>query len=391
LSAPPHSSSSTDADPAGSGSPINEGLTRHGVASLVGVSLPTLTWVLYGPKRDSFYASWQIAKRNGRGVREIRAPRSTLYWIQRRLHEVLQAQYEPRKPTNGFVLRRSVVSNATPHVGRRWVLNVDLKDFFPSIHFGRVRGLFLRPPFNCQPSVAVLLAQICCYERVLPIGAPTSPVISNMICLRLDRELQGLARRRGCWYTRYADDLTFSTDRATFSSGLVASVDGDDVLLGSELLEVLEGNGFEPNPDKTRLRSRHERQSVTGVIVNERLSVDRRDIRRIRAIARHERILRPAAVELAAERLRMWNQEAPGEPSALLAVYLREARRRDEESASRYEEALARLATLKSERRGAVESVWRRAGVSRRRLWTLRDPVLRKAVIDAIDEEAGGV
>lgn len=254
---------------------------------MLGFPLRTLTWVIYGPRRASYYTAWQVSKRNGRGVREIRAPRSTLYVIQRRLHEILQAQYEPRQPTHGFVLRRNVVTNAEPHVGRNLILNIDLKDFFPTINYGRVRGLFLRNPFNFAEDVANLLAKICCWENSLPIGAPTSPVVSNMICLRLDRELQALAGKRACWYTRYADDLTFSTNRSAFSPGiaaLVVSADEQTVVLGEELLGILTDNGFAPNPDKTRLRAKHQRQSVTGIVVNERTNVDRRDIRRIRAM-----------------------------------------------------------------------------------------------------------
>jgi len=261
--------------------------SRADVAAMLGVPLRILTWVLHGPKRSTYYAIWKISKRNGRGMREIRAPRSTLYRVQRRLHEILQAEYQPREPTHGFVIGRNVVSNASPHVGRNLVLNVDLADFFPSINFGRVRGLFLSSPFNCPPEVATLLAQICCWEGRLPIGAPTSPVVSNMICLRMDREFQALARKRGCWYTRYADDLTFSTDRAVFSPGIAVASEEEDkkiVVLGAELRAILEGNGFEPNFEKIRLRSRHERQSVTGIIVNERLNIDRRDIRRVRAM-----------------------------------------------------------------------------------------------------------
>ena len=254
---------------------------------MLGMPIRTLTWVVYGPRRASYYTTWQVSKRNGRGVREIRAPRSTLYTIQKRLHEILQEQYEPREPTHGFVLRRSVGTNARPHVGRSLVLNVDLKDFFPTINYGRVRGLFLRSPFNLNEDVANLLAKICCWENRLPIGAPTSPVVSNMICLRMDRELQALAGRRACWYTRYADDLTFSTNRSAFSpriAVLAGPADEQAVVLGEELVGILSTNGFEPNLEKTRLRTSHQRQSVTGLVVNELINVDRRDIRRIRAM-----------------------------------------------------------------------------------------------------------
>lgn len=239
--------------------------------------------MLYGDRPESFYRTWSIKKRSG-GQREIKAPRSTLYRLQKTLNHILQAAYEPRPAAHGFVTGRSVISNAERHVGRRFVLNLDLLNFFPSIHFGRVRGLFLAAPFGCSDEAATSLAQLCCTQGALPIGAPTSPVIANMICLRLDRELQRLARSTGCWYSRYADDLTFSTDRSTFPKPLAAVGAEGEISLGDPLTAVIESNGFQPNRDKTRLQTRGGRQEVTGLVVNERLNVDRRFIRRIRAM-----------------------------------------------------------------------------------------------------------
>src|SRR2546429_421828 len=111
-----------------------------------------LAWIVYRRGTDVYYKTWTIKKRSG-GVREIRAPRSTLYRIQSALHELLQSYYRPRPAAHGFVRGRGIVSNASRHVGRRFIFNVDLEDFFPSIHFGRVRGLFLAPPFECSGKV----------------------------------------------------------------------------------------------------------------------------------------------------------------------------------------------------------------------------------------------
>ena len=104
--------------------------------------------------------------------------------------------------------------------------NVDLEDFFPSMNFGRVRGVFLSRPFLCGEEAATAMAQMACLDNGLPIGAPTSPVIANMICMKLDGELMRLSRTHGCWFTRYADDLTFSSNAPVFPDAL-ATEDGD--------------------------------------------------------------------------------------------------------------------------------------------------------------------
>jgi RNA-directed DNA polymerase len=258
--------------------------TKRDVADMLGVPWRTLAWVLYGRRPAHYYKRWTIKKRRGSGTRSIDAPRSTLYRLQKSLSSVLMEAYSPRGATHGFVQSRSIMTNAAPHVGRRFVLNVDIKDFFPSIHIGRVRGLFMSDPFNCPDEVATVLAQICCLDGRPPIGAPTSPVVSNMICRRLDRQLSDLARRRGCRYSRYADDLTFSTNRTSFPTALAEVDESNVVTLGAELTRMVEANWFFINPGKTRLQSVHDRQVVTGIKVNMRPNVDRRYIRRIRAM-----------------------------------------------------------------------------------------------------------
>jgi len=252
------------------------------VAPLVGLTWPQLTFLLYRRGPASYYKRWTIRKRGG-GTREIQAPTSTLYRIQRILCDLLQDAYQPRPATHGFVRGRSVATNAKGHIGKRYVLNFDIEDFFPTIHFGRVRGLFLATPFKCPPDVATVLAQICCSRGALPIGAPTSPVIANMICLRLDKDLQMFAKQHGCWYSRYADDLTFSSDRNRFPTAVAEVVD-DEVHLSESLVRILRENGFRPNPRKTRLQTWQDRQLVTGVVVNKLANVDRRYIRRVRAM-----------------------------------------------------------------------------------------------------------
>lgn len=262
---------------------LGSATTKRDVAAMLGVSLKTLTWMLHVRGTSSYYKHWSVKKRLG-GTRTISAPRSTLWRVQSALHGILQDAYKPRPATHGFVKDRSVSSNAKDHVGKSFVLTIDLEDFFPSIHIGRVRGLFMAHPFNCTMEVATTLAQICTVNRQLPIGAPTSPVISNMICVRMDREFQRLARDNGCWYTRYADDLTFSTRKTVFPTALAKLTMRGKLVLGGEVIRVLQENGFSPNPSKSRLKSSHDRQVVTGVKVNVRPNVDRRYVRRIRGM-----------------------------------------------------------------------------------------------------------
>ena len=178
------------------------------VAALLDVTYETLVYYLY-ELGDRRYRTFQIAKRRG-GTRTIAGPKSGLKAIQRKLAQVLSAIYRPRVSVQGFVPGRSIGTNALLHESSTYILNLDLEDFFPSINFGRVRGLFIAAPYAVPRAVATVMAQICCFQNALPQGAPTSPIIANMISSRMDANLQKLARRHRCLYSRYADDLTFS-------------------------------------------------------------------------------------------------------------------------------------------------------------------------------------
>lgn len=259
-------------------------LTRQDVANLLDISEYQLRFHLYICPPSKRYVAFQVAKKNG-GNRQILAPSNGLKIIQQKLNRVLQAVYAPKACTHGFVLSRSIVSNARTHSKKRYVLNIDLKDFFPSINFGRVRGLFLTRPYGLNSDVATILAQMCCFDNQLPQGAPTSPVISNMICAKMDTQLLRLAERYKCDYSRYADDLTFSTTLPKFPQAL-ASVVGQSgqVEIGEELLRIIRNNGFEVNEQKVRLRDRRTRQEVTGLNANQFPNVRRRFVRQIRAM-----------------------------------------------------------------------------------------------------------
>lgn len=260
--------------------------TRRDVADLLEVDYPRLVYHLYVFPKDQRYTNFTIPKKSG-GVRTITAPVSSLKIVQRKLNQVLQAVYRPRHSVHGFTRDRSVLSNARQHCRQRYVFNLDLKDFFPSINFGRVRGLFMAKPYNLPAEAATALAQICCFENQLPQGAPTSPVLSNMVCSKMDGALQRLAKRYRCYYTRYVDDITFSTSLPYFPNQLGERLARDaqgSAKIGNDLNEQIIGNGFVVNQAKVRLRTRGRRQEVTGLTTNVFPNVRRKFVNQIRAM-----------------------------------------------------------------------------------------------------------
>jgi RNA-directed DNA polymerase len=257
-------------------------LTRRDIARLLDVELKKLTWWVWALSERRRYDTFDIAKRDG-SARTISAPIPPIKDIQRKLAAHLVRWYSPPTHVHGYVRGRDPRTNAYPHRRQEWVLRIDLTEFFPTIHFGRVRGLFLAPPFDFGPEAATLLAQICCHEHKLPQGAPTSPVISNMICRAMDREISRLAVRERCYFTRYADDLTFSTDRTSFPTSL-AYLEGTKAQAGTALEAMITQGGFAINEDKTRLVRRSQRQRVTGLVVNRQLNVPRDYIRELRTL-----------------------------------------------------------------------------------------------------------
>ena len=266
------------------------------LAILLGVWPSHLSYVLYvkpGPK----YTAFEIPKRSG-GSRTIQAPHQALKVVQRRLSDLLQdciAEIQERdniqdRIAHGFVRKKSIVTNACRHRNRRWVFNMDLEDFFPSINFGRVRGFLLKNrDFELQESVATVIAQIACHDNSLPQGSPCSPVFSNLIGHVMDIRLVHLASKAGCIYTRYADDLTFSTNKAHFPSEVAEPTDMNDVgvqiwVPSEGLRSVIYRSGFQINAKKTRMMYRYSRQEVTGLVVNQKINVPREYRRTVRAM-----------------------------------------------------------------------------------------------------------
>jgi RNA-directed DNA polymerase len=262
-------------------------VTSQDVATYFGVPHGRMIWTLYKAPDGVRYRHFEIPKRTG-GMRPIHAPNGLVRELQDKLQVDLARLFNAHPNAHGFIEERSVATNAADHAGKRWVLNVDLEGFFPTINFGRIRGLFLKPPFEMGPAAAAVCAQIVTYRNGLPQGAPTSPVLSNYIASSLDRRLLRLARQHKLAYSRYADDITFSTDLPQFPVVFAAreQVEGGalKVVAGEVLEQVIASCGFAINAKKVRLQGNGVRQSVTGLSVNEKVNVERRRIRQIRAM-----------------------------------------------------------------------------------------------------------
>ena len=230
------------------------------------------------------YKQFKIKKKSG-SFRQITAPRNQNFkWLLRCVNEMFKAVYTPSNYAMGFAEGRSVVTNASMHKGHNYIFNIDLKDFFPSIHQARVWKRIQQKPLYFKRPIANIVAGLCSMKEevedgsiryVLPQGAPTSPIITNMICDNLDRKLAGLAKRFGVVYSRYADDITFSSMHNVYkTSGKFRK----------ELKRIIEGQGFAMNEAKTRLQKLGARQEVTGIIVSDKLNVSQKYVRDIRNI-----------------------------------------------------------------------------------------------------------
>ena len=228
------------------------------------------------------YTDFVIPKKRG-GERTISAPVVGLKSILSSLNVILQSVYDPSMYAMGFVPGRSVVDNAKIHIGQNYIYNIDLQDFFPSIDKSRVWKRLTCPPFNFCSDMADVIAGLCTMRLndgdnvryVLPQGAPTSPILTNIICEKLDRQLGGLSKRFGLRYSRYADDITFS------SMHYVYAEDGEFI---AELNRIIADNHFVINTKKIRLQRRGMRQEVTGLVVTDKVNVERKYVRELKTI-----------------------------------------------------------------------------------------------------------
>lgn len=232
------------------------------------------------------YKSFSIKKKSG-GNRVISEPRLELKSLQTRLLEYLYKHSNtPKNCVHGFTKERSIVTNARVHCSpkTRYVLNIDLENFFPAITFNRVRGMFQNFPFNLNYENATVLAHLSCYQKKLPQGAPTSPLIANLICRTLDSELMALARQNRAKYTRYCDDITFSFASKSDERlpAAICHFDGAALSLGTKLNEIILKNSFTVNEKKVRISTHDRRLEVTGLTINRFPNVRRKFIDEIR-------------------------------------------------------------------------------------------------------------
>lgn len=227
----------------------------------------------YWPKR--------IPKRGG-GERLLLVPKPRLREVQRRILRGILEKVPPHAAARGFRKGRGLVDHVLPHVGQRVVMTWDIEQFFPSIHYARVHRVFGRMGYPPKP--ARILALLCTarqaeerlpWRRALPQGAPTSPAISNLACRRLDARIDGLAKKFGARYTRYADDLAFSGDEK-FRKEMGRFI--------RRLSNIVSEEGYRPHRRKLWIMRSGGRQLVTGLVVNRQPGVPREEADRLRAI-----------------------------------------------------------------------------------------------------------
>ncbi len=265
--------------------------TAAEIAAAMEISVGQLRFLAFDRKTShiSHYIRFKIPKKTG-GERLISAPMPRLkaaqHWILANILEKL----ELHGAAHGFRNSHSIVTNARPHVGSEVIINFDLKNFFPSISYKRVKGLF--QSFGYSEAAATILGLLCTEpeieeleldgktyfvavtERHLPQGSPASPAITNILCRRLDQRLDGMAGELGFVYTRYADDLTFSASGDSLQNIC-------NILRRTE--SIVAHEGLVINEEKTRILRKNRQQEVTGIVVNEHLSISKKELKRFRA------------------------------------------------------------------------------------------------------------
>jgi len=262
------------------------------LAVVLGTTINELRFLAYtrSVATTTHYKRYVVPKKSG-GQRLIAAPMERLKKVQTAILKTILYKISLHPAAHGFIPERSIVSNADPHTKAAVVVNMDLQDFFPTFTYKRVKGLFVKLGFSEQ--IAITLALICTEpqedrvevdgqifyvetgERRLPQGAPSSPAISNIICKRLDYRIAGAAKKLGFKYTRYADDMTFS------------STDQSNANLQKLLWqakEIIKDEQLVLHPDKLRIMHQGKRQEVTGIVVNDKPNVDRKTVRQFRAL-----------------------------------------------------------------------------------------------------------
>lgn len=262
---------------------LKSATTLSDVAKILGFKSQSLSYLLYKKGDAAKYKTFEIPKRYG-GTRKISAPSDELKLLQQRIsllfqdckEEIDKAAGYQNVISHGFEPKRSIITNARRHRNRRYVFNIDLEGFFDSIHLGRVRGFLIKDKrFELHPKVATVISQIACFNDGLPQGSPCSPVLANLIAHVMDVHVLKLAAQSGCTYTRYADDLTFSTNQREVPSTIAFRTNAAEHAWtpGKELQRLIERSGFKINAAKTRMQYYDSRQEVTGLVVNKKVNV----------------------------------------------------------------------------------------------------------------------
>ncbi len=275
--------------------------TDRELATLLDLDYHTLRFLCYhrDVMTNDHYHYFTIPKRKG-GVRHLAAPKKKLKHAQRMILDKILSKLDIAEEAHGFVSNRSVLTSAKTHPSAPALLiNLDLKDFFPTITFSRVRGMF--ESLGYSGYISSLLAMLCTYcervpievkgevkqvkisDRVLPQGSPASPMITNIICKRLDLRLELLAQKRGYTYTRYADDMSFScADTAEYIGSFLKNIE-----------KIVQSEGFQIHPEKTRLLRKNNRQEITGIVINQQeLGVPKKWVKCLRAAIHQANLLK---------------------------------------------------------------------------------------------------
>jgi len=262
------------------------------LANSMQIDLKALQYLAYNRKvsKINHYHTFELEKKSG-GKRKISAPKPKLKELQNWILENILHKTPYTIEAHGFIKERSIVTNARPHINKDIVVNIDLKDFFPTVTYKRVKGLFQKIGYSEE--IATILSLLSTYseinettldgvtyyvqagERKLPQGSPASPAISNMIVYKMDKKIKGLATKLNFDYTRYADDMSFSTTEEN-------SKNVSRLLYFTK--KIIESEGFVIHPDKVHVMRKGMQQKVTGVVVNEKLNIDRIQLRKFRAV-----------------------------------------------------------------------------------------------------------
>lgn len=216
--------------------------------------------------QKDFYREFTIPKKNGE-KRTIFEPLPTLKEIQRWILDNILNNVKVSPTAKAYIRKTSIKDNGKFHKKQNKLINLDIENFFGTISEPQVYSAFKRLGYSKQ--VAKLMSQICCLAGNLPQGAPTSPMVSNMVFYNMDKRIFGYCKKNKIRYSRYADDMTFSGD--SFSNTIITFIK-----------KVLNENGFNLNENKTKVRLAHQRQEVTGIVVNEKMQAKREYRRLIR-------------------------------------------------------------------------------------------------------------